>query len=97
MLKHWGEELRSTSVSYSGEEVQKCYAAEALLLEPGLSPPGLAGSIQIADLLDGLTRDYVIDPKKMRRTDSHKVVAWSRPRIHATSESEKKKILVMLT
>ena len=50
----------------------------------------------MADLLDGLTRDYVIDPKKMRRTDDHKVVPWSRPGIHATSENEKKKILVML-
>ena len=96
VLRHWDQELGSTSVSYSGEEVQKCYAAEAVLLEPGLPPPGLAGSIQMADLLDGVTRDYIVNPQKLRRTDDHNVVPWSRPRIHATSESEKRKILVML-
>ena len=69
---------------------------QAVLLEPGLPPPAIAGSIQMADLLDGVTRDYIVNPQKLRRTDDHNVAPWSRPRIHAKSEIEKRKILVML-
>ena len=50
----------------------------------------------MAELLDGATRNYIVNPQKLRRTDDHKVTPWSRPRIHAKSESEKRKILVML-
>ena len=34
VFKDWSSDLRSTSVSYSGEEVQTCYQTETALIEP---------------------------------------------------------------
>ena len=95
-LQDWSHDLRHTSVSYSGEEVQKCLKCEAELLKPGLPPPELTGSIPLAELCEGPTRQYLMRPESTRRQDDSMVAPWPKPRIHATSTGERKKIVRML-
>ena len=96
VLQDWSEELNQAMVSYTGEEVVKCLSTEACLLEPTLPPAELTGSIELADLLEGTTREVIVEPSKLRRTDDQFVQKWPKPRIHAKDKKEEKKILKML-
>ena len=45
VLQIWSGELRMTSVSYAGEQVQRCLRTDVGLLKLGLPPRELTGSI----------------------------------------------------
>ena len=95
-LRDWTSDLRNTSVSYGGEEVAKCIKCEAELLAPGLPPAELTGSIPLAELCEGRTRDVLLRSDLARRKDDSLVAPWPPPRIHATSLKEKFKVLKLL-
>ena len=49
----WAGELASTRVDYNGEEVKTAQLVTWKQLEPALPPPGKAGCVRAADLLEG--------------------------------------------
>ena len=49
----WAGELASTKLDYYGEEVKTAQVVTWRQLEPALPPPGKAGSVRAADLLEG--------------------------------------------
>ena len=96
VFQDWTSDLRSTSVSYTGEEVQTCHRTEAELLEPGLPPKALTGSIALADLCEGRSRDALLHPLTFRKGADEPVTPWPRPRIHTASKDEEYRALALL-
>ena len=53
----WKTALKTSSVSYSGDEVCIAEALTFAQVAPGLPPPGVAASIPIVSLLEGSARE----------------------------------------
>ena len=60
----WAGELASTRIDYNGEEVKTAQLVTWRQLEPALPPPGNAGCVRAADLLEGWARACMEDPTK---------------------------------
>jgi len=96
VLKGWAHDLSKASISYQGEEILTCLKVEAKLLEPGLPLVELTGSLPLEELVDGHTREFLVDPELLRRHDDDNVVPWPRPRIHAVDSQGKDEVFTLM-
>ena len=71
--RDYASELSKQQVSYSGQEVHK---SEGLIFErvlPTLPPRGVAGTVDILPLVQGFTREALLDPSLVRLEDDEVV------------------------
>lgn len=78
----WEEELKSTQVSYEGEEVKTAQPLVPKLVLRSLPPEGSIGKLDILPLLDGFTRDAIMHPELVRFPDDEVEPDCPRPCLH---------------
>ena len=94
--RDFASELSKEKISYSGQEILK---AEGLVLErvlPTLPPRGVAGTLDILPLVDGFTREALLNPQLLRLPDDEVDPSWSKPRIRMGRGQHPESLLVEL-
>ena len=81
----WKTALKTSSVSYSGDEVCIAEALTFAQVAPGLPPPGVAASIPIVSLLEGSAREDLLNPATALLEPEEISATWGRARLRATS------------
>eukprot|EP00974_Lingulodinium_polyedra_P032749 3152203-Lingulodinium_polyedra.AAC.1 len=81
LVQHdWGEELKKTKVAYDGSEVSLPEKLTLQQVAKGLPPPGVAASIEAADVATGFVREALLNPQLVLRDEGQRLEAPSRSR-----------------
>ena len=94
--KDFASDLSKQQVSYSGQEVHK---AEGLIFErvlPTLPPRGVAGTVDILPLVQGFTREALLNPDLVRLDENEVEADWAWPRIRMGGNQSAEALLVEL-
>ena len=84
----WAGELASTRIDYNGEEVKTAQLVTWRQLEPALPPPGNAGCVRAADLLEGWARACMEDPTKTLLPEDRWPYELPQPRVWVESQKD---------
>ncbi len=83
--RDWQEELKSCRIRYDGSETATAESVTAWQVEPALPPAGVAGTVDLVQLVEGETKRQLLDPSLCRLEESEVVADWARPRFCADS------------
>ena len=80
--------LASTRIDYNGEEVKTAQLVTWRQLEPALPPPGNAGCLRAADLLEGWARACMEDPTKTLLPEDKRPDELPQPQVWVESQKD---------
>ena len=77
----WAKELPDARVGYDGAEVLRAEGLRLARVLPTLPPKGVTASLDLIPLVDGFTREALLDPSLVRLPDSEVDASWAEPTV----------------